>query len=129
LSAEPDFALGDVAVHPSLLEMTRGGHRQPVEPRVMQVLVALAGAGGAVVSRDELIQRCWEGRVVGDAAINRCIFRLRELADAGGGSPSFQIETIPRVGYRLVAQEPALAAAAVATVAAAVTAKPNKRVA
>ena len=129
LSAEPDFALGDVAVHPSLLEMTRGGHRQPVEPRVMQVLVALARAGGAVVSRDELIQRCWEGRVVGDAAINRCIFRLRELADAGGGSPSFQIETIPRVGYRLIAQEPAPAAAAVATASAAVTAKPNKRVA
>ncbi|HET7925000.1 MAG TPA: hypothetical protein VFL30_08880, partial [Rhodanobacteraceae bacterium] len=62
---------------------------------------ALAGAGGAVVSRNELIQRCWEGRVVGEAAINRCMSRLRALADRGDGTRSFQVETIARIGYRL----------------------------
>jgi TolB-like protein/DNA-binding winged helix-turn-helix (wHTH) protein/Tfp pilus assembly protein PilF len=67
----------------------------------MQVLVALVRAGGAVVSRDDLILRCWDGRVVGEAAINRCIFKLRELADAGEGRTYFHIETIARVGYRL----------------------------
>src|SRR5690242_1710764 len=103
LAAEPDFALGDLAIHPSVREVVRGGERQHVEPRVMQVLVALARAGGAVVSRDALISRCWDGRVVGEAAINRCIFKLRELADAGEGRASFHIETIARVGYRLEA--------------------------
>ena len=103
LAAEPDFALGDLAIHPSVREVVRGGERQQVEPRVMQVLVALARAGGAVVSRDALISRCWDGRVVGEAAINRCIFKLRELADAGEGRSSFHIETIARVGYRLEA--------------------------
>jgi TolB-like protein/DNA-binding winged helix-turn-helix (wHTH) protein len=107
LAAEPDFALGDLAIHPSVREVVRGGERHPVEPRVMQVLVALAGAKGAVVSRDELIRRCWDGRVVGEAAINRCIFKLRELADAGDGKASFHIETIARVGYRLEAIEAA----------------------
>ncbi len=66
----------------------------------MQVLVALASADGAVVSRDELIERCWEGRVVGDDAINRAIGRLRRLSEADNGA-SFEIETIARVGYRL----------------------------
>jgi TolB-like protein/DNA-binding winged helix-turn-helix (wHTH) protein/tetratricopeptide (TPR) repeat protein len=105
LAAEPDFALGDLAIHPSVREVVRGGERHVIEPRVMQVLVALARANGAVVSRDELITRCWDGRVVGEAAINRCIFKLRELADAGGGGDeaSFHIETIARVGYRLEA--------------------------
>ena len=103
LAAEPGFVLGDLAIHPSVREVVRNGERHVVEPRVMQVLVALARASGAVVSRDELIHRCWDDRVVGEAAINRCIFKLRELADAGEGRASFHIETIARVGYRLEA--------------------------
>jgi hypothetical protein len=50
----------------------------------MQVLVALAQAQGAVVSRDSLIARCWEGGYVGEDAINRAIWRLRKLAESGG---------------------------------------------
>ena len=103
LSAERDFTLGDLEIHPSVSEAVRGGRTQHVEPRVMQVLVALAGGGGAVVSREELVRRCWDGRLVGEAAINRCMSRLRALADRGDGTRSFQVETIARVGYRLQA--------------------------
>jgi len=101
LSDEPDFALGGVQVRPSLREVHFDGRKAQLEPRVMQVLVALARAPGVVVSRDELIQRCWEGRIVGEAAINRCIWKLRELSEVDGKAP-FRIETIPRVGYRLM---------------------------
>src|SRR5438105_6122913 len=99
LSEIADFSLGELRVRPSLRELERGGARQQLEPRVMQVLVALAAAEGAVVSRDDLIARCWEGRIVGDDAINRCISILREIAETSG---AFRIETIPRVGYRLI---------------------------
>ncbi|HMN76645.1 MAG TPA: winged helix-turn-helix domain-containing protein [Burkholderiaceae bacterium] len=71
-----------------------------VEPRVMQVLVVLAKARGEVVGRDELIEHCWSGRVVGDSAINRVVYRIRQLA-ATLGNGSFEVETVPRVGYRL----------------------------
>jgi TolB-like protein/DNA-binding winged helix-turn-helix (wHTH) protein/Flp pilus assembly protein TadD len=103
LSAEDDFTLGRLSIRPSLREVIRDGRRDHIEPRVMQVLVALVRAGGAVVSRDELTLRCWDGRVVGEAAINRAIFKLRTLADAGDGRVDFRIETIARVGYRLEA--------------------------
>jgi DNA-binding winged helix-turn-helix (wHTH) protein len=96
LSAEPDFAVGDLVVRPSLRQAIRDGRTLQLEPRVMQVLVALVSASGAVVSRDDLILRCWEGRIVGEAAINRCICKLREFDGASLG-----IETIARVGYRL----------------------------
>src|SRR5450755_2857328 len=86
LSDEADFALGGLEVRPSLREVGFDSKKEQLEPRVMQVLVALAGANGAVVSRDDLILRCWEGRIVGEAAINRCISKLRELADAGGNA-------------------------------------------
>jgi Tol biopolymer transport system component len=71
----------------------------------MQVLVALARAHGAVVSRDELIRQCWGGRIVGDDAINRCVSKVRQLSELGGGK-AFEIETIPRVGYRLKQSQP-----------------------
>src|SRR5690242_19487443 len=107
LSAERDFTLDDLEIRPSVSEAIRDGQPQHVEPRVMQVLVVLAGARGAVVARDELIRRCWDGRAVGEAAINRCMSRLRALADRGDSSRSFNVETIARVGYRLQADGPA----------------------
>ena len=66
----------------------------------MLVLVALHHGGGRVVSRDELIARCWEGRVVGEDAINRAISRVRDLGRSL--DDAFQLETITKVGYRLI---------------------------
>ena len=82
--------------------MARGEHREVLEPLVMQVLVALASARGETMSRDDLIAACWGGRAVTDDAINRVISRLRALAREFGG---FRVETITKVGYRLIEQE------------------------
>ena len=98
LALEPAFTLAGLEVRPASLEVLAGARREQLEHRIMQVLVALAGHRGEVVSRDELIQRCWGGRVVGDDSINRCIFQLRKLAESLGG---FEIVTVPRVGFRL----------------------------
>ena len=68
----------------------------------MQVLVALAAARGETLTRDDLIDACWEGRAVTDDAINRVLSRLRALARDFG---TFQVETITKVGYRLVGNE------------------------
>jgi DNA-binding winged helix-turn-helix (wHTH) protein len=112
LAHEEAFHIGPVEVRPSTREMLGGGRTAILEPRVMQVLVALWQAQGQVVSKDDLIARCWDQRVVGDDAINRVISRLRQNAekDAGG---AFRVETITRVGYRLRAAD---ASAAVPTV-------------
>ena len=99
LGAQSEFRLGGLRVDPATRTVFAGGRKKSVEPRVMQVLVALARAEG-VVSRDQLIDRCWGGRIVGDDAINSCLAKVRALRDFGEG-PSFEIETIPRVGYRL----------------------------
>ncbi|MGZ9100135.1 MAG: winged helix-turn-helix domain-containing protein, partial [Brevundimonas sp.] len=55
---------------------------------------------GSVLSRDDLIARCWDGVVVGDDAINRVIGKIRRLTECPDAG--FLIETVPRVGYRLV---------------------------
>lgn len=100
LAQQPDFSIGTIEVRPSIRQVAAGGYDEIVQPRVMQVLVALGRADGAVVSRDELTERCWGGRIVGEDSINRCIGKIREISGLGGSS-AFEIETIPRVGYRL----------------------------
>ncbi|MFT3811698.1 MAG: winged helix-turn-helix domain-containing protein [Micropepsaceae bacterium] len=95
------FRLGALHVRPATREVSTGDWRDVLEPRVMQVLVALARAAGEVVGRDELTQSCWDGRVVSEDAINRVIARLRRLAEQGEGA-WFTLETVTKVGYRLV---------------------------
>ena len=100
LAHEAAFALGAVEVRPAKREVVSGQRRETLEPRIMQVLVALARQRGEMVSRDDLIQSCWGGRIVGEDSITRCISGLRRLAEQVGG---FSVETVTRVGYRLKA--------------------------
>jgi TolB-like protein/Flp pilus assembly protein TadD len=99
LAHQAAFAIGPLEVRPSTCEVIAPGRREVVQPRVMQVLVALARARGAVVSRDDLIATCWGGRVVGEDAVTLVMMKLRKLAARSGGV--FAVETVPRVGYRL----------------------------
>ena len=106
LSKAQSFALGPLQVEPSLRTVTAGERSETLEPRVMRVLVALADAKGAVLSRDDLITHCWDGQIVGDNAINRVTSRLRAvLAELVGDA--VKLETITKVGFRLVAEESA----------------------
>lgn len=98
LAHEPAFSIGALAVSPATREVRGADLDESLEPRVMQVLVALARRRGHVVSRDDLVQSCWSGRIVGDDAIHRCIAKVRRLGEASG---AFSLETIARVGYRL----------------------------
>lgn len=100
LAALPDFALRLAVVSPSTRTVSGPGGTADVEPRVMQVLVVLAESLGQVVTRASLFERCWGGVYVGDDSLNRAVGAVRKLAaDIGGGS--FEVETIPRTGYRL----------------------------
>jgi DNA-binding winged helix-turn-helix (wHTH) protein/TolB-like protein len=98
LAREAPFRLGALEARPASREVVAGDKREVLEPRVMQVLVALAHRRGEVVSRDELTAACWGGRVVGEDAINRAIAGVRRVGESHGG---FTVETIARVGYRL----------------------------
>jgi DNA-binding winged helix-turn-helix (wHTH) protein len=92
------------------------GREAVLEPRTMQLLVALLDAGGAILSRDDLIESCWEGRIVGDDSISSVVYRLRrDLKPIAEGV--IEIETVTKVGFRLMrsatdaAPGPAIAAA------------------
>jgi DNA-binding winged helix-turn-helix (wHTH) protein/tetratricopeptide (TPR) repeat protein len=102
LARAPRTRIGRLMLDPPVRQVRRDdGAQEVIEPRVMQVLLALAQAQGGIVTRDMLTERCWEGRVVGEDAINRVISRLRRLSE-GLGAGSFRLETVTRIGYRLI---------------------------
>src|SRR4051812_3673928 len=81
LAREPPFRLGSAEVRPDAREVAGPRGRELLEPRVMQVLVVLAKAQGGVVTRDQLIALCWDGRSVSEDAISRVIARIRRLSE------------------------------------------------
>ena len=101
LAEMPDFAVGEALVCPATRTIDGPGGSTQVEPRVMQVLIVLADASGGVVTRDTLLARCWGGVYAGDDSLNRAIAGVRRLASTIAAG-SFEIETIPRTGYRLI---------------------------
>lgn len=102
LARRAPFRLGETLITPASREVAGPGGHATIEPRVMQVLVVLADAAGAVVTRDDLIRLCWNRQVVGDDALNRAVAEVRRVARTAG-SGDFVVETIPRTGYRLTA--------------------------
>ncbi|MES2903950.1 MAG: winged helix-turn-helix domain-containing protein [Pseudomonadota bacterium] len=94
------FRLGSTHVIPATRRIEHGGKGVTVQPRIMQVLLALVDADGSVVSRDDLTQQCWAGRFVADDSLNAAIAELRR-AFRLVGSEDVRVETIPKTGYRL----------------------------
>jgi Tol biopolymer transport system component/DNA-binding winged helix-turn-helix (wHTH) protein len=102
-----DFRIGDRTVVPTLNQILHGGSAVHVEPKVMRVLLCLAARRGEVAGREELIREVWPDTFVTDDVLKRCVSDLRKALGDEHRNPRF-IETIPKVGYRLLtAVEPA----------------------
>ena len=96
----------EVAVHqvdPAGLRVTVDGSTTRLEAKAMQVLVYLAERVGRVVSRAELEEHIWAGRVVTGDSVIKAIAKLRRVFHDNAREPRI-IETLPKSGYRLIAQ-------------------------
>ncbi len=102
----PGFALDAVIVEPLAGSLSGPGGRETLDPKVMDVLVHMAGHSGRVVLRDELLARFWPNVVVTGDALTRCFYELRRGLARAGGAERYRamIETIPKRGYRLNAE-------------------------
>ena len=90
-------------VRPELNSLVRDDVERHIEPKVMKVLLTLAAQQKRVVPKEELISTVWPDTFVGDDVLTRCISILRRITEDDPHTPRF-IQTIPKVGYRLVAE-------------------------
>jgi TolB-like protein/DNA-binding winged helix-turn-helix (wHTH) protein/tetratricopeptide (TPR) repeat protein len=92
---EVDFCAG---------ELLKNGRRIRLQDQPLQILSILLARPGGVVTREELRQRLWptDTFVDFDHGLNNAINRLRETLNDSADAPRF-IETLPRRGYRFIA--------------------------
>lgn len=95
------FYLGDCRIRPAERIVERGGEMLRIEPRSMDLLIILAEQAGKVVSRQQIEDRLWDGRVVGYEALTQTVAKLRRALGDDAHEPRFLL-TIPKGGYKLV---------------------------
>jgi TolB-like protein/DNA-binding winged helix-turn-helix (wHTH) protein/Tfp pilus assembly protein PilF len=86
-------------------EVRRAGLRVRVQQQPMKLLEVLLEHPGEVVTREELRSRVWPNESFGDfdQALNIAIGKLRNALEDSAENPRF-IETLPKRGYRFIAE-------------------------
>lgn len=74
-----------------------------IDPLGVALLLLLAQNKHRLVSKDELLESLWPNTVVNEDALARCVSRVRKILGDNPRKPSI-IETLPKRGYRLIAQ-------------------------
>ncbi|MEJ2142221.1 MAG: FlgO family outer membrane protein [Gammaproteobacteria bacterium] len=92
----------DFTLDTDLFELSKDGQRLPGEPQVIELLVLLVENRERVVSKDEINEQVWKGRIVSEAALSSRIKSLRQLLGDDGKNQNF-IRTIHKRGFRFVA--------------------------
>jgi TolB-like protein/DNA-binding winged helix-turn-helix (wHTH) protein/Flp pilus assembly protein TadD len=98
-----EFRLGEWQVTPLRGVLHRADETRRLTPKAMDVLLCLVRHHGDVVARDTLLEEAWEGRAFSDEPLNKCIAEIRRQFGDDRGDPTY-IETIPKRGYRLIAE-------------------------
>ncbi len=96
------FRIGKWLIHPNLNRITYDNRQVKLEPRIMEVLLCLVEHRGETVTRDYLMETLWSDTVVTEDSLNRSISKLRQVFNDDSKQPSV-IETISKIGYRLIA--------------------------
>ncbi|MGH8082305.1 MAG: winged helix-turn-helix domain-containing protein, partial [Lysobacter sp.] len=103
LAAVSQFRIGELLVQPDRLAIVRDGVVTALEPRMMEVLIALAERAGEVISAEQLLIEIWRGTFYGDNPVHKTIAQLRRRLGDSSREPDY-VETIRKRGYRLVAR-------------------------
>jgi len=105
----PVLRFGTYEVDPHSGELRKSGVRIKVQQQPLKLLEILLEHPGEVVTREELRARIWPDESFGDfdQAVNVAIAKLRGALGDSADNPRY-IETIPRRGYRFIAEVTAL---------------------
>src|SRR6476619_2569264 len=95
------FHFSDHVLEVDLRELTRGGENIAVEPQVFDILTYLVENRDRVVTKNDLIETVWNGRIVSESTLTSRINAARTAVGDSGKAQSV-IRTIARKGFRFV---------------------------
>ncbi|MBR0870866.1 winged helix-turn-helix domain-containing protein [Bradyrhizobium tropiciagri] len=95
------YYFNDFTLDPERRELRRGGALVAVEPQVFDLIEFLIRSRERVVSRDEVLEAVWHGRIVSEATLSSRVNAAR-TAIGDNGEEQRLIRTLPRKGLRFV---------------------------
>src|SRR5262250_2189632 len=95
------YCLGEYELDPSTYSLSRASSPVPVSRKRFEVLLYLVKERHRVVTRQELVERFWEGHEVYEENLTKCISEIRKALD-DQHKPHRFIETLPAEGYRYI---------------------------
>jgi TolB-like protein len=95
------FSFDDYCLDPGRRELKRGSELVAIGPKVFDLLLFLIQNRDQVVTRDDLLQAVWEGRIVSESTLTSHINAVRK-AIGDTGKEQRLIRTIARKGIRFV---------------------------
>src|SRR5712671_4523345 len=102
-SSPSKLRIGLWCATPRTGEISRDGKTIRLDMRAMRLLVCLAEHAGEVVSIDDLLNQAWPEVTVAPDSVYQAVASLRRLLGDDPKQPTY-IETVPRLGYRMVAK-------------------------
>ena len=96
------YQFGQFELDLATAELRAEGRTLRIEPQVFGLLALLVENHGRLVSKEEIIEKVWDGRTVSDAAVASRVKSARQALGDDGKSQQF-IRTIHRKGFRFVA--------------------------
>src|SRR5262245_15876881 len=97
------LAFGDCVLDPGRRELKRASGVVPVGPQVFDLLVFLVEHRARVVSKDDLLESVWGGRIVSESTITSHINAAR-TAIGDSGHEQKLIRTVARKGFHFVGE-------------------------
>jgi pimeloyl-ACP methyl ester carboxylesterase/DNA-binding winged helix-turn-helix (wHTH) protein len=96
------FRFGEYSIDIGRRELMRAGELIAIEPQVFDLLVFLIRNRERVVTKDDLLQGVWGGRIVSESTLTSRINAARR-AIGDSGTEQSSIKTVARKGIRFVA--------------------------
>jgi len=93
------YRFGSFELDLATVELRDGGQARKLEPQVFALLALLVENRERLVSKEEIIDKVWDGRVVSDAAVASRVKSARQALGDDGKSQRF-VRTIHGQGYR-----------------------------
>jgi TolB-like protein/Tfp pilus assembly protein PilF len=104
------WRFGDVVVDTALRRVLVAGVPRDLEPKCFRLLQLLIERRDRVVGKEEILAAVWNGTAVSDNALSRAIARIRKIIGDDAKQPDY-LQTVPKFGYRLIADVEAVAPA------------------
>jgi DNA-binding winged helix-turn-helix (wHTH) protein len=97
------FRFDDFELDSTERRLLRGGAPVELNARYLDALVLLVREQGRLVSKDRFLDTVWQGIPVTEEALTQCIRTLRKTLGDSVANPRY-IETVPKHGYRFIAE-------------------------